>query len=100
MLQKDDFPLVVISYLALFSTGLVLSLVRLRDSYYRGVLKNEIYELFGKNLGAVEEWDCVEIKPLNTYLVEHLKTKLIKIILTGLVEFSTESQKKIPEEDR
>jgi len=68
-----------VSYVFMFTTGLILSLIRMMEPYFRHVIWKTINEYFGNIIPEPDKG--ITSKPLNSYLAESLNVELINIIL-------------------
>lgn len=80
-----------------FSTGLILSSVRLFDPYYHFVIKQAFFSYFGIVTKDLKKG--IHSKPLNEYLAKSLNIELINIILQAINAFS-EPGKRPAQEDQ
>ena len=62
----DLTPIQYVSTAFMFSTGFLLSLVRMMDPYYRHVIKLRFFELFGEVIDEPKKG--IIAAPLNNYL--------------------------------
>ena len=68
-----------ISFTALFSIGIVMSLIRTFDPFYRFLLKKGFYEIFG--IPIKEPKGGIQTEVLSTFLSSSLNIELVYIIL-------------------
>ena len=76
-----------ISSFAMFSTGILLAIVRLFEPFFLFLIKQFIYMCFGVLLD--EEEEGVYTETLSTFLASSLNVELVHIILKGIKRFSS-----------
>ena len=79
-----------ISYVALFSTGWMMVLIRIFDPFYRFLILQTVYEWFG--MVKEEPVDGIKAEVLSTFLSSSLNIELVYIILAGITRFSNNNE--------
>lgn len=70
----------------MFSTGIVLALVRLSEPFFLFLIKQFVCKCFGIVLD--EDKEGIKAQTLSTFLASSLNVELVHIILKGIKKFS------------
>jgi hypothetical protein len=93
--SKDNSKKVVefISKLASVSTGVLLTIIRTGEPYFRYQVKKRFFSFFGIMIKDKPEYKTQEYKnTLNFYLTQSLNLELVNVILTSIVTFTKRSK--------
>ena len=75
-----------ISGVSMFSTGIVLALVRLYEPFFQFLIKQFVCKCFG--IVIEQDRDGFKTQTLSTFLASSLNVELVHIILKGIKKFS------------
>ena len=76
----------IISFVAMFSTGMVMAIIRGLDPFFRFLIKQKFWQIFGV---LIEEPQAgIKAEVLSTFLASSLNIELVYIILAGITRFS------------
>ena len=70
----------------MFSTGILLAMVRLYEPFFLFLVKRFVYMCFGILLD--EDAEGIKTETLSTFLASSLNVELVHIILKGIKKFS------------
>jgi hypothetical protein len=70
----------------MFSTGILLAVVRLYEPFFLFLLKQKVYRCFG--IIVDEDKQGIKTETLSTFLSSSLNVELVHIILKGIKKFS------------
>ena len=82
----------MISKIASVSTGVLLTIIRTGEPYFRYQVKKRFFSFFGVMIKDKPEYKTQEYKnTLNFYLTQSLNLELVNVILTSIVTFTKRS---------
>lgn len=90
--QLSSPPVQIVSYIAMFSTGVVMVSIRIFDPFFRFLVQQTCLEWFG--VIKQEPKEGINAEVLSTFLSSSLNIELVYIILAGITKFSSGSQSK------
>lgn len=88
-IDEGNASQIVIEYMsgiAMFSTGILLALVRLYEPFFLFLMKKFVWMCFGQTM--TQNAEGIKTQTLSTFLASSLNVELVHIILKGIKKFS------------